>query len=258
VARKNRMALKNADVVYGTLDEQKALRLDPGDYMSCGDPMHGVERCQFAEECNFAWKGKEGLERVIDIDPKTLKVILKDGKPVVTERPAGGPKTVAVYRKDGWTEKIRVMMLPCYRYLSNMKRWSRKDANGRGDIVALLAREGDGKMVPMSETAEKQVGTNRNGSPKMQVSRVSVHRAVPFHDRPVDMMPERLIDLEVEDLLKRRAVEDAAVVVAGLRAEDRPIDLSGGMEVSTDIIAGSPPKDQLKNAARTGSALAGE
>lgn len=250
----NRMALKNSDIVYGSLEEQQALRLDPGDYMSCGDPMQGVERCPFADECTFAFKGAQGMERVVDVDPKTVTVkTTKNDKgeevPVVKEHPACGPKMLSVYRRDGWTGKSRILQLPCYRLLSNRKRWDRQDNKGRKDLVAILAREGDGKMVPMQETSERHAGTNRDGRPKFLVDHVKVYRATPFHPRPAELMPERQIDLEVEDLLRQRAVEDNAVVIAGLHPEDRPIDVSSGAIPQVMIHGEEKPRD-VRQAAR--------
>lgn len=253
----NRMALKNADIVFGTLGEQEALRLDPGDYLSCGDDVPGVERCPLSDECTFAWKGREGLERVVDIDPATLKVLSKtdangNSVAVVKEHAAGGPKNLAVYRKpwDSPGGKSRILVLPCYRFLANRKRWSRPNSEGQVDLIAILAREGDGKMVPMSETKETMEGTNRDGRPKFAVRRTKEYRAVPFHPRPVDLLPERGIELEVQDMLQRRAVEESAVVVAGLSPEDKPMDLSASAIPQMKIYAEGGVKEDVRQAAR--------
>ena len=227
----NRLALEDPDRVYGVLGEFEELKLDPAGYMSCGTERQGIARCPFASICSFAWQGKEGTEKVVKID-KELQIVRDENGPVIADAPAGGPKNIGVYRKDAFTGRTKVMFMPCYRYLQNKERWSAplfgaSDRRQRPpDVVVILAREGDGKMIPMRETREMIVGTDSHGRPIRNVAKVRVPRAVPFFERPKEILVERAMDLEIEALLKDQAVQQAATVVAGMPVEERPIELT--------------------------------
>lgn len=239
----NRGAVKDPDRVVGTLGEFGKLRLDPKSYLSCGEPRDGVARCPFAATCTFAFKGQEGQRDVIAIEfggrDNGDKVKRDESGKIVTEqRAVGGPRVMAVYRKDTFTQQSKVMFLSCVRYYENLtRRWSFKPSNRPADIVAIIAMEGDGKLIPMRETREVITGTNKNGTPKWACKHVKVPRAVPFYERPDEWMVDRAVDLEIEDLLKERAIQESSAVISGMRPEDRPIEVGANpLEIDLDVV----------------------
>lgn len=196
----------NFEDAIGTLDELKALKVDPKEVMSCGDldDPPGVLRCRHAGMCEMAWKGQEGEIKAVAINAE-LKVIEKDGKPVLINVPAGGPKDLCVWRKDIESDRTKTQFMPCYRFLDNLPRWRLNR-----DLVKIRGIEGDGRMFPMHETREYQqkdsegrVILDSKGIPKTIVEHVTVQRAIPFHPRPHEVMKGRREEVEMLDQVKR-------------------------------------------------------
>ncbi len=202
----NRFEAKSEDAL-GTLGEMKPLQLDPKEYMSCGDPDDppGVLRCRHCKLCGMAWKGREGKMRVVKIDGDRHVVRDVDGKPVLVQHAAGGPKNMIVWRKDGTNGGTKTQEMSCIRFLDNHPRWRLNN-----DLVKIRAVEGDGREIPFKETHEFQNGVDITADPskrihgvKCNVQRIIVERACSFHPRPADVLTDRALEVSIEGQIKK-------------------------------------------------------
>ena len=177
----NRLTIATEDPV-GAGNELRELQLSLTEHKSCMvGKANEVLGCKHARLCRFPW-------RFQDYVPGTLK---------------GGPRNVGVYRVSASSGRSFVKLMPCWRYMEHADEWKQN-----GDRVRVVGVEGE--SVPVNGTAEKAIGKDRNGKAIIQVQKTKDLTVIPAFPRPKTIFVDRLLDLEVEEMLEKRQQYDVA------------------------------------------------
>ena len=206
----------------GTLDELIQIGADPRKTRSChprtGSGNGSIAGCPWHRMCRFRqWRDQVG----------GLKGPLNIGVEIVLSPEDG--------RHTGQME------MACYQYYANQTRARQKQQDESGELIRILAYEGDGRSISEWETKHAPEPGKPDGDPKSPVMErvLNVHEVKP-HKRPMERFPvvaaANMAKTELMDEDEREALRNA-LAKAGVTVPDR--------EAQADVlppVVGAPVK----------------